>query len=152
MIFYWSLIDNKCPQIFWALLCIQADLNNAILWMITTCSLILKSLSPFTSPLRIVPSSWITISLTVTFMFHYYFSSLARSRYLSLFFSLLFSLSGPPGRQSTLFGSFSFFCWLCQGLVDWEKSVIYLCLKIPEKFWCLILQDGFWVMHTHMLV
>ena len=51
--------------------------------------------------LGIVPSGLSAISITVTFMFRSFFSTLVRSKYLSLFsFSLIF-LCGPPKRQST---------------------------------------------------
>ena len=39
----------------------------------------------FAKPLRIVPSAPTTISITVTLMFHSFFSSPARSKYLSIF-------------------------------------------------------------------
>ena len=44
---------------------------------------------PFNNPLVTVPNAPITIGTIVTFMFHSFFNSLARSRYLS-FFSLSF--------------------------------------------------------------
>ena len=44
-----------------------------------------KSSSPFNNPLVTVPKALITISTIVTFMFHSFFHSLARSRYLSFF-------------------------------------------------------------------
>ena len=46
---------------------------------------IYNSPSPLIKPLGIVPSEQITIGITVTLMFHCFFSSLARSRYLSFF-------------------------------------------------------------------
>ena len=49
-----------------------------------------KSSSPFSNPLVTVPNAPITIGIIVTCMFHSFFSSLARSRYLS-FFSHSFS-------------------------------------------------------------
>ena len=44
-----------------------------------------KSSRPFNNPLVIVPNAPITIGTIVTFMFHSFFNSLARSRYLSFF-------------------------------------------------------------------
>ena len=44
-----------------------------------------RSTSPFSNPLVTVPNAPITIGIIVTCMFHSYFNSLARSRYLSLF-------------------------------------------------------------------
>ena len=62
-----------------------------VVWMVSSHPLISKSSSPHTKPLVPLPSAPITIGITVTFMFHRFFSSWARSRYLSLF-SLSFSL------------------------------------------------------------
>ena len=51
-----------------------------------------KSSSPSTNPLVTVPRASITIGIIVTFMFHSFFNSLTRSRYLS-FFSLSFNFT-----------------------------------------------------------
>ena len=53
--------------------------------MVFTCLFISVFTSPFSNPLGIVPSAPNTIDMTVTFMFHSFFSSLARSRYFSIF-------------------------------------------------------------------
>ena len=45
------------------------------------------SSSPFSNPLVTVPNAPITIGIIVTYMFHSFFNSLARSRYLSFFFT-----------------------------------------------------------------
>ena len=65
---------------------ILADLSNDVVWMVSTCSLISKSSSPFTNPLGIVPSAPTTIGITV--MFHSFFSSLARYRLFYHYFQL----------------------------------------------------------------
>ena len=44
--FYRSLSDNKSPQVSRTLLDVLADLNNAIVCMISTCPLISKSSNP----------------------------------------------------------------------------------------------------------
>ena len=44
-----------------------------------------KSSSPFNNPLFTVPKAPFTIGITVIFMFHSFFNSLGRSRYLSFF-------------------------------------------------------------------
>ena len=82
MVFNWSLSDSKSPQVSRTLLSILADLDNAVVWMVSTCPLISKSSSPFTNPLVTIPSTPITTGITVTFMFHSFFSSLARSSLL----------------------------------------------------------------------
>ena len=63
--------------------------------------------SPFNNPLVTVPKALITIGIIVTFMFHSFFNSLARLRYLSFF---------PPSfsRDSKVenFANSLFLCWL----------------------------------------
>ena len=53
---YWSLSENKYPQVSRTLLSILADLNNAVVWMVSTCPLTSKSSSPLTNFGGIVPS------------------------------------------------------------------------------------------------
>ena len=69
MVSHWSLIDNKSPQVSRTLLSILADLNNAIVWMVSSSPLIFKSFSPCTNPLVTVPRAPIKIGIIVTFMF-----------------------------------------------------------------------------------
>ena len=92
MVSHWSLSDSKSSQIYRTLLSILADLNNAVVWVVSICPLISKSFSPCPNPSATVSSAPITIGITVTFMSHSVFSSQARSRYLSLF-SLSFSFT-----------------------------------------------------------
>ena len=84
MVFLRSLSDNKSPQVSRTLPSILVNFNNAVVWMVSTCSLIYKYSSPFTNPSEIVPSAPITNGITVTFMLHSFFSSLAR---ISILFS-----------------------------------------------------------------
>ena len=70
MVSHWDVRDCKCTQVTRILLSILADLNNAVVSMVSTCSLISKSPSPFTNLLGIVPNALITIGITVTFMLH----------------------------------------------------------------------------------
>ena len=90
MNFHWSLSDSKSPLVSRTLLSILAVLNNAVVWMVTTHPPTSKSSSPFCNPLVTVPKAPITIGIIVTCMFHSFFNSQARSRYLS-FFSHSFS-------------------------------------------------------------
>ena len=89
IVFHWSLSDRKSPQVSRTLRSILAILNNDVVWMVSTGPPTSKSSSPFNSPLVTVPSAPLTIGIIVTCMFHRFFNSLARSRYLS-FFSLSF--------------------------------------------------------------
>ena len=85
MVFRRSLSDSNSSQVSRTLLSILVDINNAALWTVSTCSIIFKSPSPFTNPLVTVPRALITTGIIVTFMFHSFFNSLARSWYLFLF-------------------------------------------------------------------
>ena len=90
MVFHWRLSDTKSPQVSRTLLSILAVLNNAVVWMVSSCPPVSKSSSLFSNPLVTVPNTPITIGIIVTCMFHSFFNSLARSRYL-FFFSHTFS-------------------------------------------------------------
>ena len=92
MVSHWSLSDSKSPHVSRTLLSILADLNNAIGWMVSTHPLIFKSSSPCINPLVTVLSTPIIVGVTITFMFHNFFCSLAKARYLSVF-SLSFNFN-----------------------------------------------------------
>ena len=70
MVFHWSLSDSKSPQVYGTLLSILAFLNNAVVWMVSTCPPTSKSSSPFNNSLVIVPKELVTIGIIVTFMFY----------------------------------------------------------------------------------
>ena len=89
MVFHWSLRESKSPQVSRTRLSILAVLSNAVDWIVTSRPPTSKSSRSFNNPLFTVPNAPITIGTIVTFMFHSFFNSLARSRYLS-FFSLSF--------------------------------------------------------------
>ena len=117
MVSRFTLSDSKSTQISNTLLSILAGLNNAVIWMVSTCPLISKSSNPSINPLGIVP---ITIGITVTFMFQFFFSSLARSTYLFLF--QFYSVVCPDSKVHNSVGSkfpFFIFCSLLLDLVVW---------------------------------
>ena len=108
IVFDWYLSDKKFLHVSRILLSILTDLNNAVVWMMSTYPLTSKSSSHFTKSLGIVPSAPIT-NLHVP----YFFLVIKQSLGAHIFFRfLLFLLSGPSGRQSQLFGSFSLFLLL----------------------------------------
>ena len=76
MVFLGSLRDSKSFQVSRTLLSILADLNNAVVWIVSIRPLISKSSSPCSNSLVTVPIPLITTGITVTFMFHSFFSSL----------------------------------------------------------------------------
>ena len=103
MVFHWNLSDSKSPQVSRTLLGILAVFNNAVFWMVSTRPPTSKSSSPFSNPLVTVPNAPITIGIIVTSIFHNFFNSLARSRYLSFFsHSFSFILRSAGTAKSTI--------------------------------------------------
>ena len=85
MVFHWSLSGSKSPQVSRTRLRILAVLSNAVIWIVSTHPPTSKSSRPFNNPLVTVPKAPVTIGTIVIFMFHGFFNSLARSRYLFFF-------------------------------------------------------------------
>ena len=103
MVFHWSLSDSKSHQVSRTRLRILPVLSNAVIWRVTIRPPTSKSSRPFNNPLVIVPKAPITISTIVTFMFHSFFNSLARLRYLSFFsHSFRFILWSAGTAKSTI--------------------------------------------------
>ena len=80
---WWSFTGvSKSSQVSRTFLSIPADLNNAVVWIVLACPSISNSSSLLTKLLGFIPSAPITIGITITFMFHNFFSSLARFKHL----------------------------------------------------------------------
>ena len=103
-----------------------------------------KFFSPFNNPLVIVPKAPITINIIVTFMFQSFFTSPARSKYLS-FFSLSFSFSLWSKKFTIL--QVHFFCRLLLGLVFWPRLGEPFICQSPIEFMCVILHERCWVVY-----
>ena len=115
MLFHWRLSDSKSSQVSRTILSILAVFNNAVVWVVSTRPPTSKSSRLFNNPLVTVPKVPITIGIIVTFIFHIFFNSLARSRYLSLFshsFSFIQWSAGQQSRQFCKFSLFFFFFFL----------------------------------------
>ena len=120
MVFHWSLSDSKSPPVSRTRLKILAVLSNAVIWIVSSRLPTPKSSRPFNYPLVIAPNAPITTGAIVTLMFHSFFNSLARSRYLSFFsHSFRFILWSGGTAKSTILQILFFFCWLLWGLVFW---------------------------------
>ena len=133
MVFHWRLSDSKSPQVSRTLLSILAVFNSVIVWLVSTRLLTSKSSRHFNNPLLTVPKVLIIIGIIVTFMFHSFFNSLARSRYLSLFSHFLsFTLC----RDSTVDNIADF---LGVFFVDYYKV---WSLFTPSDFFTSVLSDG----------
>ena len=110
MVFHWILSDSKSPKVSRTLLSILALFNNAVVWMVSTRLPTSKSSRPFNNPLVIVLKAPITIGTIVTFMFHSFFNSLAKSRYLSFVsHSFSFILWSAGTAKSTILQILFFF-------------------------------------------
>ena len=88
--------------------------------MVSVCPLISKCSSPFTKHLGIVPSA--RIGITVTFMFHTFFSSQARSKYLSFFsLSFIFTLWSASTEKYTIRQALVHFFFFDYHVVVWAR-------------------------------
>ena len=66
MVFHWSLSDSKSPHVSRTLLSILTDLNNAVVWIVSTRPFISNSFtSPFINPLVTVTRSSIIIIIII---------------------------------------------------------------------------------------
>ena len=93
------LSDSKSLQVSRSFLGILADLNNVAVRMVSVRPPTSIPSSLHTKPLEIVPSTPITIGITVTLIFHFFKSSLTRFKYLYLLsFSLIFALFCRDGK------------------------------------------------------
>ena len=140
MVLDWSLSYSKSPQISKTRLRILAVLSNAVVWIVSTRPPTSKSSRPFNNPLVIVPNAPITIGTIITFMFHSFFNSLARLRYLSLFsLSFRFILWSAGTAKWTILQILFFCCWLLWGLVFWPGLRVF---HISVSRWSF---TGVWV-------
>ena len=121
MVFHWSLSGNKSPQVSRTLLGIMTVLNNAVVWIVSTCLPTSKSSRPFNNSLVTVPKAPITIGIIVTFMFHSFFQFSSKVEVFILFFTF-FQFYSVVSRDSkidnfaySLFFFFFFFFWLRLG-------------------------------------
>ena len=146
MVFHWSLSDSKSPQASRTLLSILSILSNAVIWIVSTCPPPSKSSRPINNPLVTVPKAPIKIGTIITFIFHSFFYSLARSRYLSFFsHSFRFILWSARIAKSTILQIFFFllilirvFFWLrlddpcvCQNPIE-----VYVCHFLGQVLGC----------------
>ena len=142
--FHWSLSDSKSPQVSRTRLSILIVHSNAIIWIVSTRPPISKSSRPFNNPLVTVPNAPITNETIVIFMFHNFFNSLARSRYL-FFFSLSFRFILWPARtakstilQILFFLFFFFFIIMRSGLlagIRWSVCMLKSQRSLCESFY-----------------
>ena len=118
MVFHWSLSDSKSPQVSRTLLSILAVLNNAVVWMVPTCPPVYKSSFPFSYCSKSTNYNWYNCHLHVP---QFFFNSLARSRYFSLFsYSFSFILWSAETAKLTIL-QVPFFLLIIIILVFWPR-------------------------------
>ena len=120
MVFHWSLSDSKSPQFSRTLPSILVVLNNAIVWMVSTCPPTSKSSSPFNNPLVTLPKASITVDIIVIFMFHSLF----------VFFSILLQIRGTYTSFHIFFQFYS--------VVSWDSKVN----NFANTFFFIIIRSG----------
>ena len=128
--FHWSLSNSKSPQVSRTLLSILSSLDDVVAWMVSTRPLISKSSSSSTNPFVTVQRTPITIGITVILMFHSFFLSLARSRYLLLVTFLVFTLWSARTAKSTIWQLLFFFGWISLSLVIWSRLLLLKLLSL----------------------
>ena len=136
--------DSKSPQVSRTILSILGDINNAVVWTVSTSPVISKSSSPCTNPLVTISRAPITIGITITFMFHSFFQFPSKIEIFTLLFTFNFTL-WSVGNTKVQNSASSLFVDYYKIWSSGRDLVIRLYLKIPEEFVCLILQDRFWV-------
>ena len=91
MVYHLTLSDSKSPQVSRILLSILVDQNNAAVIMVWILPPIFNSSNFLCKRLETVLSALITIGIKASHRVYTFLSSLARSKYMSLFsFSLIF--------------------------------------------------------------
>ena len=122
MDFYWSLSVNKSLQVSRTLLSILADLNNAVIWTVSTSPIISKSSRPYPNHLVTVPREPITIGIIVSFTLHSVFQFLRKVQVLIPLFVFfhIYTVVRWDSKVS-ISASVRFFCWLLLGLVVWPR-------------------------------
>ena len=117
-----SLSDSKSPQVYRTLLNILPDLNNIVVWMVSSCPLISKSSRPFYQAFgycsQCTNSHCYDYHLQMTVIPYFLLSG--KVLVPIALFDFFYFYSGLSVRQSQLISRYSFFIyWLSLGLVVW---------------------------------
>ena len=134
-----SLSNIKSFQAFRTLLSIQADLINAIVWMVSIRSPISKSLNPLYEPLGTASSVPFILVIIVTLMFHSFLCSLARSEVFFFHFRFCFIFtSWSTGAVIFAIQQFLFFFFL----ISTRPSLLvrirwFVCISKYQRILCI---------------
>ena len=128
------LSDIKSSYVSRTLLSILVIHNNAVVWMVSSRPPTSKSFSPYNTPLTIVPNAPITIGITVICMFHRFFKSLTRSRYLFFLHSFSFiQWSAGTAKSTILQLLFFLLISIRSGLLRWS-----VCMSKSHRILCVL--------------
>ena len=108
MVSHWISSDSRSALISRTLLSIMADLNSAVAWMVLIRPLVSKSSCPFTNILGFVSSVRVTVSTTVTFIFHSFSKFSTKVLVLISLFTFFWFHSVVSDVARPLYGRFSF--------------------------------------------
>ena len=143
MVFHWSLSDGLSPQFSGTLLSILADVNESIVWMVSTRPLISMFCSPYINPSVTIPIAPITIGINATFMFHIFFqfpSNLKEFILLFPFPSIL--LHGQLGQPNPQFCKFSFFLLIIIRFGRLTEMKWSVCMSKSQRCLCVCHSPG----------
>ena len=105
----------------WVTASLLADLNNAVVWMVSTHFHISKSSCPRTNPLVTVPRVAITNWYNCHFHVPQFFQFPCEVQVLIFLFAF-FQFYSVVSQDNKIYNSASSFsCWLLQGLVVWPR-------------------------------
>ena len=135
MVFHCSLCNCKSPHVSRILLNILTDLNNGVVWTVSTRPIISMFFNPYSNPLVTVPRAALTIGIIVTFMFHSFLNYLARLKFLSLFWHSF--NSGLPGLQSPQSCKSSLFLLIIMRSGHLAKIRWSVCISKPQRSLCV---------------
>ena len=153
-IFHWSVSESKSLQVCQTLHRILADLNNGVVWMVSTHRLISKSFclyQSFCDCTEHANSNCFHRHFHVSLFFLVFF--LVLLQVLGTYLSFYFTLWSAGTVKSTIRQRFFFFVVV----VDYRLSsdryyVIRLYLKIRENFVHFFLKDGIWVVRIPLSI
>ena len=138
VVFHWSLNDRKSFWVSSSLLSVLATINNAVVCRVWILPLIFNSPSLSSKAFGTIPSTPITMGITVTFMFHSFLCSLARSKYLSNFL-LSFIFTQWLARMAKSTRQLLFFFLSAPGIAIWQGLGDPFLSQNPCKFYAFII-------------
>ena len=153
MVFHWSLSDSKSLQVSRTRLRILAVFSNPVIRIVSTRMPTSKSSRPFHNTLVIVRKAPITIGAIVTFMFHSFFNSKAKSRYLSFFEHSFRLILWSAGTEKLTILQILFFLLIIirSGLLAGIRWSVCM-LKSHRSLWVSFSRTGVGLFIYHLLV